>query len=66
VKYNVTVTYDDGHKALTEDITFTPIKKSKGDNGDDDNGIIPALGAVAVLAVMTAFAVTRRGKSKQG
>ena len=66
VKYNVTVTFDDGHKAWTEDIKFTPQKKSDGGNGDDDNGIIPALGAVAVLAVLTAFAVTRRGKSKQG
>ena len=62
VKYNVTVTYDNGHKAWTVDIKFTPIKKS---NGDDDNGIIPALGAVAVLAVLTAFAMTRRGKKKQ-
>ena len=66
VKYNVTVTYEDGHKAWSVDIMFKPIKKSNGDNGDDDNGIIPALGAVAVLAVLTAFAVTRRGKSKQG
>jgi len=62
VKYNVTVTYTDGHKAWTGDIKFTPAKKSSGNDDDDDNGIIPALGAVAVLAVLTALAVTRRGK----
>jgi hypothetical protein len=66
VKYNVTVTYEDGHKAWSEDIKFTPAKKSDDKNGDDDdNGIIPALGAVAVLAVMTAFAVTRRGRKRE-
>jgi hypothetical protein len=62
VKYNVTVTYGDGHKAWTVDVKFTPTKKSSNGNGDDDNGLIPALGAVAVLAMLAALAVTRRGR----
>lgn len=61
IKYNITVLYEDGHRAWTEDIKFTPTKKTTDDD-DDDNGIIPAMGAVAVLAVLTALAMTRRGK----
>jgi LPXTG-motif cell wall-anchored protein len=37
------------------------------DNGDDDdNGIIPALGAVAAIAVLAGFGMTRRGKKGKG
>ena len=61
IKYNVTVTYEDGHRAWTADIKFTPEKKTS-ENGDDDNGIIPALGAVAVIAVLTGLAMTRRDR----
>ena len=59
-KYNVTVEYSSGHMAWTADTKFTP--KEKSDNGDDDNGFIPAMGAVAVIAILAGLAVTRRTK----
>jgi hypothetical protein len=61
IKYNVTASYEDGHTAWTIDYPFTPTKKSGG-NGDDDDGFIPALGAVAVIAVLAGLAVTHRGR----
>lgn len=63
VKYNITATYADGHLAWTVDNKFTPVKKSGGDD-DDDGGIIPAMGAVAVLAILAGLAVTRRGQGR--
>jgi len=60
IKYNVTATYDDGHTTWTEDLKFTPTKKTSGD--DDDGGLLPAMGGVAVLAVLTGLAVSRRGR----
>jgi hypothetical protein len=56
-KYNVTVEYASGHKAWTPDIKFTPKKESN--NGD---GFIPAMGAVALIAILAGLAVTRRTK----
>jgi hypothetical protein len=63
-KFNITVHFQDTTRVWTEDVPFTPQEKTEPDpNGDDDdNGIIPALGAVAVLAVLTSLAMTRRGK----
>ena len=63
--FNITITFDDSSKAWTEDIYFTPEEKTDGkpDDNDDDNGLLPAMGAVAVLAVLTALAMTRRGKT---
>jgi hypothetical protein len=66
IKYNVTVTYDNGHKAWTEDLKFSPSKKVDDNGDDDDNGIIPALGAVAAIAVLAGFGMTRRGKKGKG
>jgi hypothetical protein len=62
IKYNVTATYEDGHRAWTEDIKFTPEKKTSDD--DDNGGIIPALGVVAVIAVLTGLAMTRRDRKR--
>jgi hypothetical protein len=62
-KFNITVHFEDATKVWTEDINFEPAEKTDPEpNGEDDNGIIPALGAVAVLAVLTSLAMTRRGK----
>ena len=60
VKYNVTITYEGGHKAFTADYKFQVEKK--GGDGDDDDGGIPAIGAVAVIAILAGLAVTRRSK----
>ncbi len=60
IKVNVTATYDDGHSAWTEDLGFSPTKKAA--DGDDDGGLLPAMGGVAVLAVLTGLAVSRRGR----
>ena len=69
VKYNVTTTYKDGDRTwvqFTSDVTFKPTKASKGNGDDDDNGgIIPAMGAVAVLAVLAGLAVGRRRKGRE-
>lgn len=69
VKYNVTTLFKDGEATwtqFTQDITFKPVKKStdNGDDDDDNGGIIPAVGAVAVLAVLAGLAVGRRRKGK--
>ncbi|UCC93495.1 MAG: hypothetical protein JSW25_02175 [Thermoplasmata archaeon] len=62
-KFNITVYFDDTSKVWTEDIYFDPTEKTdNGNNGDDDNGIIPALGAVAVLAVLGAVFLVMRGR----
>ena len=60
-KYNVTVEYTSGHMAWTVDTKFTPKEKS-GNGDDDDDGFIPAMGAVALLAILAGLAVTRRTK----
>jgi hypothetical protein len=62
IKYNVTVAFDDGARqweAWTQDVKFMPEKKE--DDGDD-NGFIPAVGAVTAIAVLAGLAVTRRGR----
>jgi hypothetical protein len=63
IKYNVTVYYDDGSKqwqAWTANETF--MLEKKAGNGDDDNGFIPAVGAVAAIAILAGLGVTRRGR----
>jgi hypothetical protein len=62
--FNITVTFNDDNKTWTEDQFFTPQEKTndKPDDGDD-GGLLPAMGAVAVLAVLTSLAMTRRGRS---
>jgi len=60
IKVNVTASYEDGHTAWTQDLAFSPAKKSS--DGDDDSGLLPAMGGVAVLAVLTGLAVSRRGR----
>ena len=66
VKYNVTTIYKDGERSWTSwtaNVTFTPTAKTSNDDDDDDNGgIIPAMGAVAALAVIAGLAVSRRGR----
>ena len=57
VKYNVTATMTGGGRMWTEDLSFTPGKKA----AKDDGGFIPAVGAVAALAVLAGLAVSRRG-----
>ena len=61
-KFNITVHYADSSKVWTDDIHFDVTEKTNGKKNDDDNGIIPAMGAVAVLAVLTSLAMTRRNK----
>ncbi len=63
--FNITINFGDGSSAWTEDIYFTPQEKTndKPNDDDDDNGLLPAMGAVAVLAVLTALAMTRRGRT---
>jgi hypothetical protein len=63
IKYNITVTYDSGLKAWTQNYTFTP--KEVGDDDDDDDGVIPAVSAVAVLAILAALAVTGKKKRRR-
>ena len=61
VTYNVTATYKDGDAtwtSWTQDISFKPQKEAT----DDDGGLLPAMGAVAVLAVLAGLAVTRRSR----
>jgi hypothetical protein len=69
VKYNVTTLFKDGERSWTSwtaNVTFTPAAKTSNDDDDDNGGIIPAMGAVAVLAIITGLAVSRRGrKSKE-
>jgi hypothetical protein len=66
VKYNVTTLFKDGERSWTSwtaNVTFTPAAKtSNGDDDDDNGGIIPAMGAVAALAIITGLAVSRRGR----
>jgi len=58
VRYNVTATVTGGGRMWTEDLSFTPGKRV----AKDDDGFIPAVGAVAALAVLAGLAVTRRGR----
>jgi len=58
VTYNVTATMTGGVRLWTEDKGFTPAKKA----AEDDDGFIPAVGAVAALAVLAGLAVSRRGR----
>ncbi|NIU50900.1 MAG: hypothetical protein GWN74_17850 [Thermoplasmata archaeon] len=66
-KFNITVYFEDDSRAWTEDMPFTPQEETDGEpNGeDDDNGLLPAMGAVAVLAVFTALAMTRRTRPRK-
>ncbi len=69
VKYNVTTLFKDGDATwtqFTQDVTFKPVKGSTDNDDDDDNGgIIPAMGAVAVLAVLAGLTVGRRRKGRK-
>ena len=58
VTYNVTATMAGGKRMWTEDLSFTPGKRA----AKDDGGFIPAVGAVAALAVLAGLAVSRRGR----
>ncbi len=66
VKYNITTLYKDGERSWTSwtvNETFTPTAKTTNDDDDDDDGsIMPAMGAVAVLAIIAGLAVSRRGR----
>lgn len=66
IKYNVTVTYSSGHKAWTQDFKFSPQSKTDDGNGeDDDGGLLPAMGAVAVIAILAGLAVSSRRSRKE-
>ncbi len=66
VKYNITTVYEDGERSWTSwtaNVTFTPTAKTSDNDDDEDNGgIIPAMGAVVALAIITGLAVSRRSR----